>query len=94
MRLCRFCLLGLLLPITLLCIPLYMRFSDKENIFYLNSDIFSRFISLRPQFFTLSPMDMKLLNYEHTVSTIWCSQQTIKMNSSFNAYLLPGNTCL
>lgn len=71
-RLCRFCLFGLLLPITLLCVPLYMRF-----------------ISLRPHRFTLSPMDMKLLNYEHTVSTIWCSQQTIRMNSTFNAYLLP-----
>ena len=25
MRLCRFCLLGILVPITLLCVPLYMR---------------------------------------------------------------------
>ena len=72
MRLCRFCFFGIFLPITLLCIPLYMRF-----------------VSLRPHMFTLSPLDMKLLNHEHTVSTIWCSAQQIKMNSTFNAYLLP-----
>ena len=72
MRLCRFCLFGIFLPITLLCIPLYMRF-----------------VSLRPHMFTLSPLDMKLLNHEHTVSTIWCSKQQIRMNSTFNAYLLP-----
>jgi len=39
--------------------------------------------------FTLSPNDMKLLNYEHTVSTMWCKEQKLRMNSSFNAYLLP-----
>ena len=72
MRLCKFCFFGIFLPITLLCIPLYMRF-----------------VSLRPHMFTLSPMDMKLLNHEHTVSTMWCSAQSIRMNSSFNAYLLP-----
>ena len=72
MRLCKFCLLGIFFPITLLCIPLYMRF-----------------ISLRPHIFTLSPTDMKLLNYEHKVSTMWCKEQTLRMNSSFNAYLLP-----
>ena len=71
-RLCKFCLLGIFFPVTLLCIPLYMRF-----------------ISLRPHVFTLSPNDMKLLNYEHTVSTMWCKEQTLRMNSSFNAYLLP-----
>ena len=87
-RLCKFCLLGVSLPVFLLCLPLYMRF-----------------ISLRPHLFTLSPADMKLLNYEHTVrsillrhgntinilqvSTMWCSGQQLRMNSSFNAYLLP-----
>jgi len=73
MRLCKFCFFGILLPISLLCVPLYMRF-----------------VSLRPFLFTLSPLDMKLLNHEHTVSTIWCSAQTIRMNSTFNAYLLPS----
>ena len=60
------------LLITLLCVPLYMRF-----------------VSLRPHHLSLSPSDMKLLNHEHTVSTIWCQAQTLRMNSSFNAYLLP-----
>ena len=62
-----------------------------------------RFVSLRPYLFTLSPSDMKLLNAEHTVqtmmrmimmmmmqvSTIWCRAQTLRMNSTFHAYLLP-----
>eukprot|EP00092_Neocalanus_flemingeri_P037943 GFUD01041300.1.p1 GENE.GFUD01041300.1~~GFUD01041300.1.p1 ORF type:complete len:517 (-),score=125.30 GFUD01041300.1:18-1568(-) len=51
--------------------------------------LYMRFISLRPHIFTLSPTDMKLLNYEHKVSTMWCKAQTLRMNSSFNAYLLP-----
>jgi len=51
--------------------------------------LYMRFISLRPHIFTLSPTDMKLLNYEHKVSTMWCKGQTLRMNSSFNAYLLP-----
>ena len=60
-RMLKFCVLGVSLPIVLLCVPLYMRF-----------------ISLRPHLFHLSPLDMKLLNYEHTVSTIWCSKQTLR----------------
>jgi len=72
MRMCKFCFLGVAVPMMLLCVPLYMRF-----------------ISLRPHLFHLSPLDMKLLNYEHRVSTIWCSKQTLRMNSTFNAYLLP-----
>merc|ERR1719309_1063335 len=72
LRLCRFCLLSVMLPISLLCIPLYMRF-----------------VSLRPHLLTLSPTDMKLLNHEHRVSTTWCRAQTLKMNSTFRAYLLP-----
>jgi len=71
-RLCRFCFFSILLPITFLCVPLYMRF-----------------VSLRPHVFTLSPTDMKLLNHEHRVSTTWCRAQTLKMNSTFRAYLLP-----
>merc|ERR1719427_770311 len=51
--------------------------------------LYMRFISLRPHIFTLSSTDMKLLNYEHTVSTMRCKEQTLRMNSSFNAYLLP-----
>ena len=61
MRMLKFCVLGVCLPLVLLCVPLYMRF-----------------ISLRPHLFTLSPLDMKLLNYEHRVSTIWCSKQTLR----------------
>ena len=57
----KFCVLGVCLPLVLLCVPLYMRF-----------------ISLRPHLFHLSPLDMKLLNYEHKVSTIWCSKQTLR----------------
>ena len=60
-RMLKFCVLGVSLPIVLLCVPLYMRF-----------------ISLRPHLFHLSPLDMKLLSYEHTVSTIWCSKQTLR----------------
>jgi len=48
-----------------------------------------RFVSLRPHVFTISPTDMKLLNHEHRVSTTWCRAQTLKMNSTFRAYLLP-----
>ena len=31
----------------------------------------TRFVSLRPHVFTLSPTDMKLLNHEHRVSVVW-----------------------
>ena len=44
-RLCKFCILAVILPIICLCVPLYMRFQ-----------------ALKPQVFTLSPSDMKLLN--------------------------------
>ena len=44
-RLCKFCVLAVILPIICLCVPLYMRFQ-----------------ALKPQIFTLSPSDMKLLN--------------------------------
>ena len=44
-RLCKFCVLAVILPIVCLCVPLYMRFQ-----------------ALKPQIFTLSPSDMKLLN--------------------------------
>jgi len=71
-RICKFCLLGIGLPILFLTVPLYMRF-----------------LALRPHQMLLSPADMKLLNQESTVSTAWCSGQSIRMNSSFNAYLLP-----
>eukprot|EP00095_Tigriopus_kingsejongensis_P000099 maker-scaffold1424_size42081-snap-gene-0.12 protein:Tk00099 transcript:maker-scaffold1424_size42081-snap-gene-0.12-mRNA-1 annotation:"hypothetical protein DAPPUDRAFT_299891" len=70
-RMCRFCLLAILVPILCLCVPLYIRFQ-----------------ALRPHFFTLSPADMKLLNQESRVSTVWCQGQELRMNGSFNAYLL------
>ena len=60
-RICKFCVLGVGLPIIFLTVPLYMRF-----------------LALRPHQFSLSPADMKLLNQEATVSTAWCSAQTIR----------------
>ena len=48
-RLCKFCVLAVILPIICLCVPLYMRFQ-----------------ALKPQIFTLSPSDMKLLNQVST----------------------------
>ena len=36
-RLCKFCLLGILLPILLLCVPLYMRFQALKPHFFLLS---------------------------------------------------------
>ena len=71
-RLCKFCLLAVLLPILCLCLPLYMRFQ-----------------ALKPHLFNLSPADMKLLNHEGRFSTVWCQGQSLKMNGSFNAYLMP-----
>jgi len=70
-RMCKFCILAIVVPIVLLCIPLYMRYQ-----------------ALRPHLFTLSPSDMKLLNHESRVSTVWCESQELSMNGSFNAYLL------
>ena len=64
-RICKFCLLGVGLPILFLTVPLYMRF-----------------LALRPYEFNLSPADMKLLNQEATVSTAWCSAQTIRLVTS------------
>jgi len=70
-RMCKFCILAIVVPIVLLCIPLYMRYQ-----------------ALKPHRFTLSPSDMKLLNQESRVSTVWCEGQELSMNGSFNAYLL------
>ena len=53
-------------------------FGVSLPIILLCVPLYMRFISLRPHIFHLSPLDMKLLNYEHTVSTIWCSQQTLR----------------
>ena len=36
-RLCKFCFLGILLPIVLLCVPLYMRFQALKPHFFLLS---------------------------------------------------------
>ena len=105
-RLCKFCILAVILPIICLCVPLYMRFQ-----------------ALKPQVFTLSPSDMKLLNQvgiwirildvicpilffallhslfvifiilslqDSRISTVWCQGQELRMNGSFNAYLLPS----
>ena len=54
-RLCKFCVLAVILPIICLCVPLYMRFQ-----------------ALKPQIFTLSPSDMKLLNQVST-NTNFCA---------------------
>ncbi|TRY68335.1 hypothetical protein TCAL_03808 [Tigriopus californicus] len=50
--------------------------------------LYIRYQALKPHFFTLSPADMKLLNQESRVSTVWCQEQELRMNGSFNAYLL------
>ena len=56
-RLCKFCVLAVILPIICLCVPLYMRFQ-----------------ALKPQIFTLSPSDMKLLNQ-------------VSINTDFHAFV-------
>ncbi len=66
-RLCKFCLLGVALPVLCLIVPVYVRFQVKTQekfplkCVFLNS-LFS-FQALKPYYFTLSPSDMKLLNH-------------------------------
>jgi len=50
--------------------------------------LYMRFQALKPHFFMLTPNDMKLLNHESRISTVWCEGQELRMNGSFNAYLL------
>lgn len=68
---------------------LFCAFAICVPILLFTIPLYMRFLALRPRYIPLSPSDMKLLNYESTVSTFWCSNHTIKMNSTFNAYLLP-----
>ena len=60
-RLCKFCVLAVILPIICLCVPLYMRFQ-----------------ALKPQIFTLSPSDMKLLNQVCTNTNFYAFVKVIK----------------
>merc|ERR1719204_1206893 len=51
--------------------------------------LYMRFQALKPYVFMLTPSEMILLNHESRISTVWCSGQELKMNGTFNAYLLP-----
>ncbi|RXG54509.1 hypothetical protein Avbf_12762 [Armadillidium vulgare] len=69
-RLMKLCLFGLILPVMLISIPLYVR------------------LILYPPFqYVMAPTDQRSL--EKTSSSVWCQGQTVQMNGSFNAYLVP-----